>query len=164
MHPLPAMDIVPGHDYSWLQWIKKTKTKTKKKPTKKKNPQQNKERKAIPADQPVPTSNGTPPSSHILTKNLHHFTGGVTSHPKLDPSHRHTFSPSSPFLIQTSCLYTMAVRLILASRATLCPTPPGPHHTTTIGSAPRPSSPTHGAWSQPSLHLLYTVSVSLRRR
>lgn len=135
------------------------KKKTQTQPTEK--PQQNKERKAIPADEPTPMSNGTSPSSHFLTKHLHHFSGGDTLHLKSDPSHRHTFSPSSPFLIQTSCLYITAVRLIPASHTALRPAPPGPHHTSNIGSCPQPSFPSLGAQFQPAAPALPGISITV---
>lgn len=76
--------------YSWLKWILPKKKKKKK------------VRKAIPADEPTPMSNGTSPSSHILTKHLNHFAGGVKLHLKLGLSQRYTFPPASlPF---RSCL------------------------------------------------------------
>lgn len=151
------MDIVPGRLFLASMDKKKNKPIKHNKTKKEKQSQQ---------DKPTPTRNGTSPSSHILTKHPHHFTGGVTLHLKWDPSHRHSFSPSSPFLIQTSCPYTTALRLILASRTTLRPTPPGPHRTTNIRSPPRPSFPTRGAWFRPAAPPLGAIALSrsLRRR
>lgn len=89
---------------------------------------QKKGKKSNPSRQ-AHANNGTSPSSHILTKHLHHLAGGVKLHLNWAlPSQRHLLPVLSAFLTQPSCLQSQhwLQHLLLASPAPLRPSPRGP--------------------------------------